>query len=493
MGRVYRALDTRVSRHVAVKVLFGAVAADDKARARFKQEAEAAGRLAHSNLVSVSDYDESGGHVFLVMDFVEGENLADVIYREAPLPPARAVALARQLAAGLQHAHERGLIHRDFKPANIILVREGNEERPRILDFGLAILADTESHRLTTNGLVLGTPAFMSPEQACGEPIDHRSDLFALGLIMYEMLAGKHPFDGTAASIARQNLAADPPPLRKRAPTVDVPAALEAIVFRLLAKQPAERFQSAAELIDALDQLFAAPAARSGSASPSVPGAAPRHRRWPWMTAAALLGVSLAGAVWWRTSAPGRLAADELASARDTALPSPVTVAGEAPAAAAAPAAGVTPAVASGVAPEAQSGAASSVTPAVTSGVAPEAQSSAASGAASETPAPAATGERAATRGNRPASRQKAGRRAESAAAAADAEISVEALRARYYAVGAQVDRLERERGSGAARPLRDRYLAIPYLDAVRVEALRRDAYRELADIGRDARRALGR
>ncbi|HWN71437.1 MAG TPA: serine/threonine-protein kinase, partial [Haliangium sp.] len=223
MGRVYRALDTRVSRYVAVKVLFSSVAADEKARVRFKKEAEAAGRLAHPNLVSVSDYDEWDGHVFLVMDYVEGVNLADIIYTEAPIPAERTVSLARQLAAGLLHAHERGLIHRDFKPANIIVVREGNEERPRILDFGLAILADTENHRLTTNGLVLGTPAFMSPEQACGEPIDHRSDLFALGLIMYEMLAGKHPFDGTAAAIARQNLAADPPPLRKRAPEAKVP------------------------------------------------------------------------------------------------------------------------------------------------------------------------------------------------------------------------------------------------------------------------------
>lgn len=485
MGRVYRALDLRVSRHVAVKVLFGSVASDEKARARFKQEAEAAGRLGHPSLVSVSDYDEWGGHVFLVMDYVEGVNLADVIFKEAPMPPERVVGLTRQLASGLQHAHERGLIHRDFKPANIIVVREGNEERPRILDFGLAILADTESHRLTTNGLVLGTPAFMSPEQACGEPIDHRSDLFALGLIMYEMLAGKHPFDGTAAAIARQNLAAEPPPLRKRAPEVRVPAELEAVVFRLLEKEPGDRFASAGALIETLDEIYMAPGVRASSASLSFPKAAavtPR-RVWPWVTATVLLIAGLAaGGLWWLEPALPLLARDQ----RATEPTEDIT--GAAPGPVSAPASEPAPASVAAVEPPAAA-------PADETAVARETAPGLA--APGDAPGPEAgvdrVAERSSSRRSRRVSRRKPARKAESAAAAADAEISVEALRARYYAVGAQVDRLERKHGSGAARPLRERYLAIPYFDAVRFDALRRDVYHRLADIGRDARRALDR
>jgi eukaryotic-like serine/threonine-protein kinase len=498
MGRVYRALDLRVSRHVAVKVLFGSVAEDEKARARFKKEAEAAGRLAHPNLVSVSDYDEWDGHVFLVMDYVEGVNLADIVYTEAPVSAERVVGLTRQLAAGLQHAHERGLIHRDFKPANIIVVREGNEERPRILDFGLAILADTESHRLTTNGLVLGTPAFMSPEQACGEPIDHRSDLFALGLIMYEMLAGKHPFDGTAAAIARQNLAADPPPLRKRAPEAKVPAELEAVVFRLLEKEPARRFQSGAELIETLDHIFMAPSVRAASASLSLPKSmmAPR-RTWPWVTAGVAALLLAAGAVWWLESAPQQLAAGEPRAEG----------AGDAPSHAPAASPDTPTAIAIGVANE-PAPAPTTETPGAVPDTAPEdtpeTTANTTADIATQIPDPTAdtsnaeadqAPERSPSRRHKRASRRKTGRRAENAAATAgdDGVISLEEFRARYYAVGAQVDRLERKRGSGAARPLRERYLAIPYFDAVRVESLRRDVYGKLADIARDARRDLNR
>jgi predicted Ser/Thr protein kinase len=480
MGRVYRALDQRVSRHVAVKVLFSSVAADEKARARFKQEAAAAGRLAHPNLVSVSDYDEWDGHVFLVMDYVEGVNLADIVYTEAPMQPERVVGLTRQLAAGLQHAHERGLIHRDFKPANIIVVREGNEERPRILDFGLAILADTENHRLTTNGLVLGTPAFMSPEQACGEPIDHRSDLFALGLIMYEMLAGKHPFDGTAAAIARQNLAADPPPLRKRAPDVKVPAELEALVFRLLEKEPAKRFQSAAELIETLDQIFMAPSVRAASASLSLPRAMAPRRKWPWVTAAGVVALLVAaGVVWWLESAPEQLAAGtpEAASAGDAPGAASAAVAPDQ-----APATAVTAGTANEPAPAPAPAAEQTAT-----GTEPDSPAADTSNAKADL-APV----RPSSRRHKRADRRKP-RKVEAAAAADNGEISHEELRKRYYAVGAQVDKLERRRGSGAARPLRERYLAIPYLDAVRVPALRRDVYRKLGDISRDARRALNR
>ena len=482
MGRVYRAQHTLISRHFAVKVLFGTVAIDDKARERFKQEAEAISRLDHPNLVSISDYGEWEGRPYLVMDYVEGINLAEIIGKEAPLSPERVVGLARQLAAGLQHAHERDLIHRDFKPANIIVVREGHEERPRILDFGLAILADTDNQRLTTNGLVLGTPAFMSPEQACGEPIDHRSDLFALGLIMYEMLAGKHPFDGTGSAIARQNLAAPVPPFRKRAPEARVPAVLEAIVFRLLEKEPAQRFQSAAQLVDALDQLYMPPYVRAASQSLSLPQMTPR-RRWPRVLAAVgagvlALGLAVAGGLWWY---------------RDTAQSSTAGT----------PAVTIASATTPAVAPASQPlGVVPVAVPAPSAAAEPEAAEAAQARAADEPEHAGAEPERARDRADKPgrSSRRSSSRKkparvqaAEDQATPAVQDIALADFRARYRTVGAQVDLLERKRGSSVARPLRERYLAIPYFDALRVDSLRRDAYRKLGDIGRDVRRALDR
>lgn len=477
MGRVYRAQHTMISRHFAVKVLFGTVATDDKARERFKHEAEAISRLDHPNLVSISDYGEWEGRPYLVMDYVEGINLAEIVQKEAPLPPERVVGLARQLAAGLQHAHERDLIHRDFKPANIIVVREGHEERPRILDFGLAILADTDNQRLTTNGLVLGTPAFMSPEQACGEPIDHRSDLFALGLIMYEMLAGKHPFDGTGSAIARQNLAAPVPPFRKRAPEARVPPVLEAIVFRLLEKEPQHRFESAAQLVDALDQLFMPPSVRAASQSLSLPQMAP-YRRWPRArmfaaVGAAVLGLAVAGGLWWyRDTADTAGTATTMASAVTPAVAPASEPPGEVPVVVPVPSAAAEPAAAG------DASAASALAPAGTE--------------------PERTRDRDAdkpARSSRRSSRKKPARvqAAEDHATPAVEDVALADFRARYRTVGAQVDLLERRRGSSVARPLRDRYLAIPYFDALRVDSLRRDAYRKLGDIGHDVRRALDR
>jgi hypothetical protein len=484
MGRVYRAQHALISRHFAVKVLFGTVASDEKARERFKQEAEAISRLDHPNLVSITDYGEWEGRPYLVMDYVEGVNLADLVRNEAPLPPERVVGLARQLAAGLQHAHERDLIHRDFKPANIIVVREGPEERPRILDFGLAILGDTDNQRLTTNGLVLGTPAFMSPEQACGEPIDHRSDLFALGLIMYEMLAGKHPFDGTGSAIARQNLAAPVPPFRKRAPEARVPPVLEAIVFRLLEKEPQHRYETAAQLIGALDQLFMPPSVRAASQSLSLPQMMPR-RRWPRVLAAVgaavlALGLATAGGLWWYRNA----ATPDVAGQATVLAASPVT----------------SPEPSGSAAGEPREEALVAV-PAASATAAPDPTEAATEAAPAAGASEHADAEPDRARTSKPArsSRRSGSRRqphveaAENQATPAVESVPLADFRERYRTVGAQVDKLERRRGSSVARPLRDRYLAIPYFDALRVDSLRRDAYRKLGDIGRDVRRALDR
>jgi hypothetical protein len=277
MGRVYRAHHRNLDRLFAVKVLYGDLAADTKMRQRFEREARTASRVDHPHLVSVLDFGITDtGLLYLVMTYVEGRELGEVIEKEAPFAPERVYRLIRQLCQGLAHAHDLGLVHRDFKGQNVLVSGRGEEEHARILDFGLAFMREEpDSSRLTTEGVVLGTPAYMSPEQSTGQALDHRTDLFSLGVLIYEMLAGKLPFDGTPVELARQNLAADPPPIARRVPGLVVDPGLERIAHRLMRKLPRERFQSAHEVIAALD-MFAAededthsvPALHAGAARP---------------------------------------------------------------------------------------------------------------------------------------------------------------------------------------------------------------------------------
>ena len=199
IGRVYRARHTRMSRRFAIKVPFGEVAYDRKQRARLSNEAEAASRLSHPNVIGIVDVGEtSEGLFYMAMDLADGASLADIV-ADGPMSQPRALALLAQIADGLAHAHERELVHRDLKPENVIVSQSPDGgELARIVDFGLAIVGADEprTNRLTTNGIVLGTPHYMSPEQATDEPLDFRTDLFALGLILFEMIAGIHPFDG---------------------------------------------------------------------------------------------------------------------------------------------------------------------------------------------------------------------------------------------------------------------------------------------------------
>ncbi|HYU15262.1 MAG TPA: protein kinase [Candidatus Acidoferrum sp.] len=259
MGRVYRARHMRMSRRFAVKVLFGDMAADAKARTRFSREAEAVSRLNHPNVLSVVDFGETEeGLLYLVMDYIEGRELHQLLAQEAPLSPQRVVSLLRQLARGLAHAHERNLVHRDFKTENVVVTKSGGEELARIVDFGIAAVGEMmePAQRLTTEGMVLGTPAYMSPEQSTGEEVDERSDLFSLGVMLYEMLCGRLPFDGTAVAIAKAHLAAEVPPILVRVPGLRVEPRLEAVAMRLMAKDPADRFQSARALLAHLDSAF---------------------------------------------------------------------------------------------------------------------------------------------------------------------------------------------------------------------------------------------
>jgi len=259
MGRVYRARHIRMSRRFAIKVLFGDLAADGKARSRFSREAEASSRLSHPNVVSVVDFGETDeGLLYLAMDYIEGQELHRVVAREAPFDAARCLSILRQLARGLAHAHDKGLIHRDFKTENILVTTDGPDEIARIVDFGIAVVGEMTApeQRLTTEGMVLGTPAYMSPEQSTGEEIDHRADLFSLGVMVYEMLAGKLPFDGTPLAMAKANLAAPVPSIAQRAPGVRADRRLEAVAMRLMAKEPEDRFQTATALLHHLDEVF---------------------------------------------------------------------------------------------------------------------------------------------------------------------------------------------------------------------------------------------
>jgi eukaryotic-like serine/threonine-protein kinase len=254
IGRVYRARHTRMSRRYAVKIPYGEVAYDPKVRARFANEAEAASRLSHPNVIAVVDFGETAaGLLYMAMDYAEGRPLASLIDETGPLDRAWVVRFTREIAEGLAHAHDRGLVHRDLKPDNIIIERDG--DRPRIVDFGLAIFREDAAGRMTTEGTVLGTPHYMAPEQATGQEIDQRTDLFALGLIMYEMMAGVLPFDGTPVQVARKNLSVAVPMIATRVPGIEVDPTLEAVCHHLLAKRPDDRPPSAHAVIAMLQRL----------------------------------------------------------------------------------------------------------------------------------------------------------------------------------------------------------------------------------------------
>ncbi|MDQ3365916.1 MAG: serine/threonine protein kinase, partial [Myxococcota bacterium] len=273
MGTVFKARHVKVGRPFAVKVLHPKLLEDHKVAQRFEREAELAGRLHHPNVIGVVDVGETAdGLRYMVMDFAEGKDLGELL-EEAPMTPARIIQLTRQLLEGLYHAHEAGLIHRDFKPENVIVeLDDHGTEVPRIVDFGIAILRDAGDSsstpgRLTTNGLVLGTPHYMAPEQAVADPIDHRIDLFALGIVIYEMLCGKLPFDGSGVEVARANLLLDPPPMAVRVPHLEVDPLLEAYARRLMAKQRDVRpatAKAARELLDLIDRDRAAAAVALG-------------------------------------------------------------------------------------------------------------------------------------------------------------------------------------------------------------------------------------
>jgi eukaryotic-like serine/threonine-protein kinase len=242
MAAVWRGRDLRLDRPVAIKELAGKGMGQPKAQERFDREARAVGRLSHPNIVSVYDFGTQDGDPYLVMELVEGPTVAKLL-EDGPLPVADALAIASQTCDGLAAAHAAGVIHRDIKPANLILTNSG---MVKICDFGVAQISDAAGHaKLTASAIAMGSPMYMAPEQINGEPVDPRTDLYALGCTLYAMLAGSPPFFvGSALSIAHQQVANSPEPLCERRP--EVPPAVEALVGNLLTKTPDGRPSDAA-------------------------------------------------------------------------------------------------------------------------------------------------------------------------------------------------------------------------------------------------------
>jgi serine/threonine-protein kinase len=253
MGTVYRAMHLLIDRPVAVKVLNHRFVEDETARTRFRREARAAGRLQHTNAVTVTDFGESAdGYVYLVMELLEGRTLRDVLAKEAPLDAARSVSLMLQVSAAVAAAHEAGIIHRDLKPANIFVVQRAEVPAVvKVLDFGIAKLAaetldEDEPMTLTQIGAMIGTPRYMSPEQCDGAELTPAADVYSLGVILYEMLTGTVPFSGsTPLAIAMKHTGETPRSPREFVSSI--PSALEQTVLHTLEKRPQDRPANAAE------------------------------------------------------------------------------------------------------------------------------------------------------------------------------------------------------------------------------------------------------
>src|SRR3954469_3111232 len=284
MASVYRAHDRLLERAGAVKILHDHYVADEEAVERFQREARSAAQLAHPNIVTVIDRGEDDGRPYIVFEFVEGENLKQLVTREGALPVATAVELGIQIAQALEAAHARGVVHRDVKPQNVLLAEEG---RVKVTDFGIARSRGTEG--LTLTGTIMGTSDYIAPEQAKGELAGEASDIYSLGVVLYELLTGRVPYEADWPVAAAMKNVHDPiPSVRALRPAV--PARLEACVRRALAKEPRDRFASMSDLIAELEACRRGdlPVAHDAAATMIVPPAA---RRTPHRARRAFRGV----------------------------------------------------------------------------------------------------------------------------------------------------------------------------------------------------------
>ncbi len=262
MGAVYEATHTLIGKRVAVKVLLDKYAGKEQVVARLEQEARLASSIGHEHIIDITDFGKTDdGRTFVVMEFLEGESLGELLSREGPLPEARIVDVAYQVASALGAAHDKGIVHRDVKPENVFLLRRKDRDFAKVVDFGISKslrssdAGEDDSPRLTQTGMVLGTPLYMSPEQARGdEDLDHRIDIYALGVIMYELATGRVPFTGTNyLSIISQVLNDTPKPPRTYRP--ELSEELEAVILKALEKDRANRYQTTAEMLADLSVL----------------------------------------------------------------------------------------------------------------------------------------------------------------------------------------------------------------------------------------------
>jgi serine/threonine-protein kinase len=298
MARVFRGTDNVLGRTVAVKVLASRFARDETSVTRFRREAQSAASLNHPNVVSVYDTGSDDGVHWIVMEYLDGRTLKEVIEEEGSLAPDRAAVIARDVSMALATAHEKGLVHRDVKPANIMITPSGET---KVMDFGIArAVTSTGDPTLTRTGFVMGTAAYLSPEQAEGKPVDARSDIYSLGCVVYEMLTARPPFDGDSpVAIASKHLSEEPQPISRV--NRKVSREVEAVVARAMRKDPEERYQDAREMADDLGRavtgelpLGAAagaatePVDRPGGDTRVLPTAIPEpiresFRRSPWL------------------------------------------------------------------------------------------------------------------------------------------------------------------------------------------------------------------
>jgi len=323
MGTVLKGHEPSLNRYVAIKVLAPHLASNGAARQRFAREAQAAAAVLHENVIAIHRVEESNGLPYLVMPYIAGTSLQRRLDEQGPLALVAILRIARQIAAGLAAAHAQGLVHRDVKPANILLER--GIERVTLTDFGLARAVDDAT--LTRSGVIAGTPQYMSPEQARGEPVDARSDLFSLGSVIYAMCTGRAPFRAeTSYGILRRITDNEPRPIREVNP--EIPEWLETIVRRLHAKSPADRFQTPIDVAELLEQCLAHVQQPLVVKLPSVcapfdgDGAKSQGRRRPILGYVAVLLVMAAiGVKYWPERAAERVdetisrAPDETASA----------------------------------------------------------------------------------------------------------------------------------------------------------------------------------
>jgi hypothetical protein len=263
MGNVYKARDRETGETVALKLLKPEIASDQAMMDRFKNELLFARKITHKNVCRVHEFNRIGGIAYTSMEFVEGESLRSVLTRFGGLPPRKAISVAQQICSGLKEAHAQGIVHRDLKPENVMIDAQGNV---KIMDFGIARSMESLT-RLT--GSMVGTPAYMAPEQVAGKSVDYRTDIYSLGLMLYEMFTGSQAFQAdTAVAVALKQIRELPPPPHEVDPTI--PAVIERAILKCLEKDPAKRFQSVGELESVLRSQFSATAGTGSAPAPRV-------------------------------------------------------------------------------------------------------------------------------------------------------------------------------------------------------------------------------